>query len=415
MIGHVLVFDAGLGRGDGQHVTTALSNLTLAFEIMGLQASPIVLKVILSTRSPNGIAVGQTWVTAGFLGALIAFAVPLVGLAGLVDHNLSLERLFLHMQDISPWFSSWVVIGTSSAVLLLSSLSLFATAEMFVRHIYKPYFNSRLSKSNTVVLTQIFIAVSAVVLVLLQNLAPVTLSALAGLALPMAFQLWTPLLGVTWLGWITPAAAVTGVGFGIAGVFLTEPFGYQVLSFFGLELPWGRWPWTLHSSAWGMAANIAAVLIISAITRGRPRSVEAQDIRRLLASAWASSGALDGMRSAAWSVALIWFFFAVGPGLIFGSYLFGPTLDNAVSWPINMPSLWAWMICAWIAGVGLIWFLSYKMAMASPVRGEIPAYVPVLQLHRDQTDFEAERSRQFLIVASAVVVLLIFIAFSFGS
>lgn len=51
-----------------------------------------------------------------------------------------------------------------------------------------------------------------------------------------AFQLWTPLLGLTWLRWITRPAAVCGVMFGLAGMLLTEPLGYQILSFLGLEL-----------------------------------------------------------------------------------------------------------------------------------------------------------------------------------
>ncbi len=92
----------------------------------------------------------------------------------------------------------------------------------------------------------------------------------------MAFQLWTPLLGITWLRWITRPAAVVGVGFGIVGVILTEPLGYQVLAFLGLELPWGRWPWTIHSAAWGMAANLAAVFIISAITNRNAFGEEAR-------------------------------------------------------------------------------------------------------------------------------------------
>lgn len=411
----VIHFTSGLGRGgDLAGANTALANLSLAFAFMGFQASPMVLKIVLSTRGPNGIAAGQTWVMAGFCGALIAFAIALIGAAGLVDPDLSLGAIFARLQAQSPWFSAWIIIGVAAGVQLLAGLSLFVAAEGLVRHIYKPYFNSRLTKQGTVTLTRIAIAVLAVLAMLLQNLAPVTPSALAALALPVAFQLWTPLLGVTWLGWITRPAAITGVGFGIAGVILTEPLGYEILSFFGLELPWGRWPWTIHSALWGMAANVAAVLIISAITDRKALCAEAVEIRKLFSGVLATSAGARTLRSTAWSVVLAWFFLAVGPGLIFGNSAFAPSGGETTVWLLGMPSIWAWSLGAWVCGIGLVWFLAYKMEMASPVHVAIPPYEPPLRLKKDQSGLEQERLRALIITGAAGFVLAVLIAFSFG-
>ena len=204
--------------------------------------------------------------------------------------------LLTRLQLQSPWFAAWIFIGVIAGVQLLAGLALFAAAEGLVRHVYRPYFNSRLSKKDAVTLTRVAVAILAVVAMVMQNLAPVTLSALAAVALPMAFQLWTPLLGVTWIGWITRPAAVTGVGFGLAGVILTEPLGYEILSFFGLELPWGRWPWTIHSAAWGMAANFATVLIVSAITNRKALGAEAREIRKLFTGALAPGSKARALR-----------------------------------------------------------------------------------------------------------------------
>jgi SSS family solute:Na+ symporter len=296
----------------------------------------------------------------------------------------------------------------------LAGLSLFAAAEGLVRHVYKPYFNSRLSKRGAVTLTRIAVAVLAVVAMVMQNLTPVTLSALAAVALPIAFQLWTPLLGVTWLGWITRPAAITGVGFGIAGVVLTEPLGYGILSFFGLELPWGRWPWTIHSAAWGMAANIAAVLIISAITNRKALGEEAMEARKLFSGVLAVSPKARALRSTAWSVVLAWFFLAAGPGLIFGNSAFATTGDEGVTWLLGMPSIWAWSLAAWVCGLGLVWFLGYKMEMASPVSVKIPPYAAPLRLKKDQSRLEQERLRTLIITGAAGFALAVLIAFSFG-
>jgi len=411
----VIRFTAGLGRG-GELVeaNTALANLSFAFALMGFQASPLVLKLVFSTRSPNGIAAGQTWVTAGFFGAIIAFCIALTGAAGLANEDLGLAGILGSLQSNSPWFAAWIFIGVAAGVQLLAGLALFAAGEGLIRHIYRPYFNSRLSKRGAITLTRIAIAVLAVVAMVMENLTPVTLSALAALALPMAFQLWTPLLGVTWLSWITRPAAVTGVGFGFAGVLLTEPLGYQVLSFFGLELPWGRWPWTIHSALWGMAANVAAVLIISAITNRDALGAEAREVRKLFSGRLAVSDKARTLTSIAWSVTLAWFFLAVGPGLIFGNAAFVATGEAGPVWLLGMPSIWAWSLAGWICGVGLIWFLSYKMEMASPAHVAIPPYEPPLRLTRDKTAQEQERLRTLVLTGAIGFVLAVLLAFSFG-
>lgn len=413
-VGKVILFNSGLGRGgDPATAHTAIANLSLAIALMGFQAGPLALKLVLSTRSPRGIAAGQTWVTAGALGALVVAGIALIGASGLAGEG-GLSDLLSRMQAGSPWFAAWVFIGLAAAVQLLAGLSIFAAAEGIVRHVYRPYFHSALTKTQSISLTRIVIAVLAALAMVMQNVSPMTVSALAALALPVSFQLWTPMLGVTWMGWITKPAAVTGVGFGIAGVLLTEPAGYQLLSFFGLELPWGRWPWTIHSAVWGLAANLAAVLIISAITDRNALTDEAREIRKLFSDVLDGGPRVRALRSTAWCLVLVWFFLAAGPGLIWGNTAFVGQVDGAAVWLLGMPSLWAWSIGGWMTGFGLIWFLSYKMEMASPVHAEIPAYRPPLSLKKDQSVVEAERLRALVITGAAGFALAALIALSFG-
>lgn len=415
-VGKVIDFTAGLGRGGSvAGAQTSLANLSLAFALMGFQASPLAFKLILSTRSANGLAAGQTWVTAGFIGLLVVFAIGLIGASGLVETDLQLLPVLGDIMAQSPWFAAVIFLGLLAGVQLLAGLSLFVAAEGVIRHVYKPYFHSRLTKRKTVMLTRIAIAILAVLAMIMQNIAPVTLSALAALALPLSFQLSTPLLGVVWFGWITRQAAVVGAAFGAFGVILTEPFGYQILSFFGLELPWGRWPWTIHSALWGMALNVTAVLIISAITNRDTLGREARDVRAMLAGLAGNGGGHRTLKSAAWSLTLIWFFLSVGPGLIFGNKAFVAGTQDQPIWLLGMPSLWAWTLGSWICGVGLVWFLAYKLEMASPLKVTIAAYEPVERLKRDQSDREAERLRALIIAGAITFGLAVLTAFSFGS
>ncbi len=61
----VIQFTAGAGReAAAGHEGTALASLSVALGLMGFQASPLAIKMVLSSRSPRGLAAGQTWVMA---------------------------------------------------------------------------------------------------------------------------------------------------------------------------------------------------------------------------------------------------------------------------------------------------------------------------------------------------------------
>lgn len=409
IVSGVVQFTAGVGReGAAGHDGTALASLAMAFALMGLQSSPMAMKVVLSTSSPRAIAAGQTWVMAGAFGAMIALCVACFGAAKLIDPSKDLSGV---LTTVSPWFMAWLFIGLLAGVQLMAGLALLSAGETLIRNVYKPWFHSSLSRRNTVTVTRIAIALLVLASGLMQVLTPVTLSMLASLALPLSLQLWTPLLGMTWIRWFTRPGVVTGVGFGIAGVLLTEPFGIALLSAFGLELPWGRAPWTMTSAVWGMAANLLITVLVSAFTQRHPFGEEAQEARRFLHGILRPSARARSLRSTAWSLSLAWFFFAVGPGLIFGNYAFNKA-DG--SWALGMPSLWGWGLISWVSGLGLVWFLSYKMEMASPHTQAITAYQPPPRLRPAQSLAERERLRALLITVGVGFFLVVLTVLSFG-
>lgn len=405
----VIQFTAGIGReAAAGHEGTAMASLGLFLALTGFQASPLAAKLVMSTRSPRGLAAGQTWVLAGFGGALVVGCLGVLGTAPLIDPRLTIPSM---LPSISPWFAAWLFLGLVAGVQLLAGLALMTAGEALVRHIYKPWFHSTLGARHTVTVTRIVIGLLALTSVCMQALTPVTLSALGSLALPLSVQLWTPLLGICWLRWMGRGAVMAGVGFGIVGVLLTEPAGHAALSFLGLDLPWGRWPWTLHSALWGLVPNICVTLLVAAFTQRYKLNDEAQDVRSLLDGTLRSGPRVRALKSTAWSAVLAWLFLAVGPGLIFGNTAFVGT-DG--TWLVGMPSQWGWAVLFWAAGLGLIWFLSYKMEMASPLSMQIPPYTPPPRLRHDQTQAERVRLRAAFIalaVASAVVVLTVL---SFG-
>lgn len=409
VVAGVVQFTAGGGReAAAGHEGTALASLATAFALMGLQASPMAIKIVLSTSTPRAIATGQTWVMAGAFGAMIALCIGCLGAAALIDPSKNLAGL---LGELSPWFSAWLFIGLLAGVQLMAGLALLSAGEALVRNIYKPWFHSGLSRRSTVTVARVVIGLLVLASGLMQTLTPVTLSMLASLALPLSFQMWTPLLGMTWLRWFTRPAVVTGVGFGIAGVLLTEPFGIAILSAFGLELPWGRAPWTINSAAWGMIANLAITMLVSAFTQRRPFGEEAQEARRFLHGILRPTSRVRSLRSTAWSVSLAWLFFAVGPGLVLGNFAFNKPNGG---WALGMPSLWGWALIFWVAGLGLVWFLSYKMEMASPHGEPIPPYQPTPRLRNDQRASERERLQVLFVTVGVGFAVVVITVLSFG-
>jgi len=406
----VIQFVSGLGRGSFYgHPATAVANLSGAYALLGLAAGPIVLKVVLSTRSTRGIAAGQTWVLAGFFGLLIVLPIAAIGAAGLGQSGFGVAAWLTNLAATSPWFAAWIVLGFAAAMQAVAGLSILVAAETLVRHVWKPYYASHLTRTATVMLTRIAVVIITIVTVLMAFLAPVTTSALGAFALPASAQLIVPMLGLCWLGWITPAAALAGLSFGLFGALVTDVAGIGLLSWFGLDLPWGRHPWSVNSAAWGLAANIAVCLLVSAASRGGDTAPTRTQIQQFLSASLTPHNTAH-LRSYAWTAGLAWMFLAVGPGLIFGSYAFNP---EGV-WILGFPSLWGWAMLFWLLGVSLIWFLSYRMQMASHVALDIDAFQPAPTLPRDAVAIETVRLRNTvvaLLIAAGTVTLIVW---SFG-
>jgi SSS family solute:Na+ symporter len=63
----------------------------------------------------------------------------------------------------------------------------------------------------------------------------------------------------------------------------------------------------------------------------------------------------------------------------------------------------------------MIWFLAYKMEMASPLAMEIPAYEPRPRLRPDQRAAERQRLRALVVTGGVGSALVILTALAFGS
>jgi SSS family solute:Na+ symporter len=415
-IAGVIQFTAGHGveaPTGGQWTAVMISSTALV--LLGIQASPMITQLVLSTRSSVGIAAGQTWVFAGVFGALIVFGVVAIGAFGLGGEQAVIPSLLLNLSVHSPWFTGAIMIGLIAAVQVVSGLSLLAAANALICDIYVPFFHKGLPQSDQVMYGRICVVILLIIAALLATLSPVVLSALGALALPAALQLWPALIGLCWFQFISKQAVISGLMFGLFAVLVTDHAGIAILNFLGLDLPWGRWPWTIHSAGWGLFVNLLAVLVISAITQGRGHSKNASDIRQFVRKHAPVAPRSRGLKPAAWSAILAWFFLAVGPGVILGNQAFGAPAEGPESWITGMPSIWAWIMMLWVLGVFLIWFLSYKMNLATASATEVVALERVTQIPiRDTKIQEPELIRLLWTVVIAASVITV-VSWVFGS
>ncbi len=385
----VIQFTAGLGveTPAGGLWTTAMI-LSYGLALMGLTLNPVFSVLVFASRSPKGFATQATWASAGVMGGvLVLFAVAfglggnLLGASAEVDaagltastalpaapaNGSGLVGAYLGaLGPVAPWFAAMLAVAAVAATQAFAAMAASATGTILVRDVYRRYVDPALDVEGQRLYARFAIGLILLAALLLATFAPAAAAALGGLALGFGLQLLIVLAAICWLPWITRPAATVGLAAGMVFVFFTEDLGISAAAFFGLDLPWGRWPWTIHSGLWGLAANIAVAFVISLISQRSEEQAQRRAFHAFLASHAVLPVRLHYLRYVAWAVALAWFFFALGPGAVIGNAVFGDPRGGYEAWPFGLPSLWAWQLGWWAAGVLLVWFLSYRMGMAT--------------------------------------------------
>jgi len=131
----------------------------------------------------------------------------------------------------------------------------------------------------------------------------------------------------------------------------------------------------MHSAFWGMLLNLAVAIPISAMTQNAADRAHRMTYHNFLREHASLPASKKGLVPIAWIITLAWMFFAIGPGAVLGNYIFGAPNVGVAGWTFGIPSIWAWQILFWILGVGMMWFLAYKMEMSTVPDKQIEALV----------------------------------------
>jgi SSS family solute:Na+ symporter len=369
--------------------------LTYSFALMGIMASPAFSMWAFSSKTPAGFAPQQVWASSLGVGFILIFFSAIQGLGG---HFLGADKAFYNAYPelvnpntvwvlgvdimatrakqeslvpelinvagiIAPWLVGLLAVCALAAIESTASAYMATAGGILARDLFRRFVMPHADDH-----TQKFAARMAVLAIVLLALLVATtatdaLVLLGGLAVSYALQMWPALLAVCYWPYFTRQGITLGLIIGLIVVTLTEPFGSQ---WFGITA-WGRWPLTIHSAGWGLICNLAVALLVSAFTKDdKDRKMTVHNFLREHASLPPEKRRFVPW---AWTIVILWFCFAIGPGAVIGNSVFGNPNDPA-SWWFGMPSIWVWQILGWILGVGMMWFLAYYMEMGTAPKAE---------------------------------------------
>ena len=396
----VIQFTAGLGKETPVGgLWTGIMVLTYMFALMGIQSAPAFSMWSFGNQDPKPFAPQQVWASSFAIGLILFFftafqgmgahllgANPAVNEAGLAITQVLdgvaiaakpdslVPYYFNQIADAAPWLVGLLAVCALAAMQSTGAAYMSTAGAMLTRDLYKRYLNPTAGHATQKMFGRIGVAFIVIAALLVATFSTDALVLLGGLAVAFGFQMWVPLAAICWIPWITRQGATWGLLAGLLGVIFTETFGIGILAWLFGDAPWGRWPWTIHSAGWGMLLNAGVCIVVSAATQNADALAHRMKFHSFLREHAGLPAAKQGLKPIAWIVTLAWLFFGIGPGAVIGNDIFGAPND-AAAWTFGIPSIWAWQILFWILGVGMMWFLAYKMELSTVPEREIEALV----------------------------------------
>ena len=383
----VIQWVGGLGKNNPSGGPwTAVMILSFTLSYMGIVLSPTFSMWSYSVKSPKSFYYYQIWGSGAIVGiflfifaALLGVGANLLGANPLINLNgFALNQILpeLDINNVSSLIFSFIgSLGSASPVLvgllaicliaaLQSTLAAFlmTSGSMVARDLYRPYIDKEPSWKRELLVARLAMLLICLAALYLATFFETSLILLGGLAIAFGFQLFPVLLGMIWFPWITKTGATLGLITGMFFVILAETFGHKLT---GNALPWGRWPLTIYSGLWGLFFNVIVCFLSSAFSSNDVDKEHRKSFHDFMNDHMGIHPSRKKIKSLAYVLFLIWAFFSIGPGLIFGNLIFGSADLSYDKWVMGIPSLWAYQIIWWAAGVLLIWFMANKLDLST--------------------------------------------------
>ncbi len=377
---------------------TGIMVLTYMFALMGIQSAPAFSMWSFSNASPAPFAPQQVWASSFGIGLILFFFTAFQALgahmlgadtafmaarpdlvnnvlgAGLEGKDLMVSagkqgmlvpQLINLMGGVAPWMVGLLAVCALAAMQSTGAAYMSTAGGMLTRDLLKHFMMPNASHGAQKFWGRVGVGVIVLAALVVATTSKDALVLLGGLAVAYGFQMWPSLMAVCWFPWLTRQGCTIGLIAGLVAVTATETVGQNL----GITA-WGRWPLTIHSAGWGILFNLGLAIIISAMTQNEGEHQHRMKFHSFLREHASLPAAKKGLVPIAWIITLVWFFFGIGPGAVIGNTIFGNPNDFA-TWTFGMPSIWAWQVLWWALGVGMMWFLAYKMELSTVPEKEV--------------------------------------------
>lgn len=364
--------------------------------LIGIQCSPTFSMWAMASKDPRPFAAQQVWMSAFLIGLILIVFSAVQGFAGhflgadadfaqrfpqltrnllgpmlqgqgaagdlmqAPGRQLALVPLLIELiVATAPWLVGFLAICGLSAMHSTAASYMSTTGSMIARDLVLRHLRPGASEPTQILFGRLGSALVLLAALALATRPMATLIAAGSFALAASVQMLPALIALCYAPRLTGPGIVAGVLAGLAAALVTETSGAAV----GITA-WGRWPVTIHSAFWGLAVNVVAAVAVSAVTQSRSGLTRRLGFHDLLRAHTGLPATRRKLAPLAWIIAVVWVFFAIGPGVVIGNTAFGNPNDPA-SWPLGLPSIWIWQILWWALGVFMMWFLAYRMELSA--------------------------------------------------
>ncbi len=294
--------------------------------------------------------------------------------------DLSLDRggdselvpqLLNMLEAAAPWLAALLAVCALAAMQSTGAAYMSTTSGMVTRDFLRRYIAPNVSNQVQVWFGRVVVTLLVLAALTVATVTTDALVLLGGLATSMGTQMWVALAAICFIPWLTRQGVVAGLAVGILAAIGVENLGIDLLAAAGIDVPWGRWPLTIHSAGWGLLFNVIVAVAVSAVTQNKEDYEHRMTVHRFLREHAALPQEKRHLIPIGFTIVIGWWIFAFGPGAMIGNWLFGDPTNPETWWFFGLPSIVVWQLIWWILGIYMMWFCCYKCEMSTVPEREI--------------------------------------------
>ena len=354
---------------------TGIMCMTYMFALMGIQSSPAFSMWAFSNKTSRAFR-WQQLVASSIVVGIILFTFTIIqGLGGHVlieqsviesatDKNL-IPQLINLLSESTPWLVGLLAVCALAAMQSTGAAYMSTFSAMFTKDIYTRYISKKASDNEQKNIGRFFVVfVTAAALVVAAN-SNQAIVMLGGLAVAYGFQMYPSLIGLCYYKGFNNKGVVAGLIVGLIAVTLTDRTSVW------FAVPWGAYPFTIHSAGWGIFFNLITTFFVSSISKETEIEQDNKNrVHELLSTVAGSNFYQKKKIGLAWVLTLIWFLVGFGPFATIGNSIFSDPNTPSLWAPFGLPSLWIWQIIFLCYGIFVMWFLAFYMGLSKPIDPE---------------------------------------------